>query len=226
MSLSFDFQALLRPVVEGDVDLVVQAAFFRNPAYKGTMVEVGAAKPDYLSVSASFRSLGWRVVSIEPNPYFCDLHRQKGFDIIECACGESDRDDASFFVVQTNGIYHGQQVTGESFSSLGVRGKYANLMKSVPSLQKEIKVKVRRLDTLLQENAPDISAIDLVCIDVEGWELEVLNGLSFETYTPKVLIVENLFSEASYSEYLAKKGYVLWRRLDPNEIFVRAELLA
>src|SRR5271169_6447682 len=53
-------------VVEGDVDLIVQDAFFPDPAYRGTMIEVGAAKPDYLSVSATFRERGWRVISIEP----------------------------------------------------------------------------------------------------------------------------------------------------------------
>ena len=215
----------MNSLVEGDVDRVVQDAFFADPAYRGTMIEVGAAKPDYLSVSARFRSLGWRVLSIEPNPYFCELHRQGGSDVIECACGESDQDDVSFSIVQTSGMYYGQQVTHESFSSLGVRGKYANLMKSVSASVNEIKVKVRRLDTILREHAPEISAIDIVCVDVEGWELEVLNGLSFEVYKPKVLIIENLFLEQLYLDYMMQKGYALWKRIQPNDIFVRRDLL-
>lgn len=215
---------ILQRSVEGDVDLVVHSAFFPDPAYKGTMIEVGAAKPDYLSISASFRDSGWAVLSVEPNPYFCALHRRSGHDIIECACGESDQDDVSFFIVQTNGMYHGQQVTHESFSSLGMRGKYAELMKTVPSMQKEIKVKVRRLDSILEEYAPDASEIDLLCVDVEGWEMEVLNGLSFERYSPKVLIIENLFGERSYPEFMTQKGYALWKRLEPNDIYVRQNL--
>ena len=211
--------------VEGDVDRVVQEAFFRDPAYLGTMIEVGAAKPDYLSVSARFRSLGWRVLSIEPNPHFCELHRQRGSDVIECACGESDQDDVSFSVVQTSGMYHGQRVTHESFSSLGVRGEYANLMKLVTASVNEIKVKVRRLDTVLREHASDITAVDIVCVDVEGWELEVLNGLSFDVFRPKVLIIENLFLEQLYIDYMTQKGYALWQRIQPNDIFVRRDLL-
>lgn len=217
---------LLRPIVEGNVDLVVQQAFFRDPNYRGTMIEVGAAKPDYLSIGANFRSVGWRVVSIEPNPYFCELHRKQGLPIIECACGESDNDDVSFFVVRTSGIYHGGQVTDESFSSLGVRGKFADLMKSVPSSVQEIKVKVRRLDTILRDHAPDITAIDIVCIDVEGWEIEVLKGLSLDVYKPRVLIIENVFLDESYTEFMVKRGYSLWRRIEPNDIFVRRELPA
>lgn len=213
-------------IVEGDVDLVVQEAFFADRTYIGTMIEVGAAKPDYLSVSATFRSLGWRVISIEPNPYFCEMQRQKGFEVMECACGEADRDDVSFFVVQTDATYQGQPVTNESFSSLGVRGKYAEMMKSVPTTVSEIKVKVRRLDTILRAQANEIGEIDIVCIDVEGWEMEVLGGLSFEIYKPKVFIVENLFVEQAYVDYFARKGYALWKRLEPNDIFVRHGLLS
>lgn len=163
-----DAPAERQAIVEGDVDLVVQQAFFADPAYRGTMVEVGAAKPDYLSVSATFRSRGWRVLSIEPNPYFCELQRRQGFEVIECACGDADRDDVNFFVVKTDATYKDRPVTNESFSSLGVRGKYAEMMKTAPTSIGEIKVKVRRLDTILREHASDLREIDVVCIDVEG----------------------------------------------------------
>jgi FkbM family methyltransferase len=214
------------PAVEGDVDLVVQDAFFPDPAYRGTMIEVGAAKPDYLSVSATFRSRAWRVVSIEPNPYFCEMQRRQGNDVLQYACGDTDQDDVSFFVVRTDATYQGEPVTNESFSSLGVRGQYAEMMKSVPTSVDEIKVKLRRLDTILREHAADLGEVDVVCIDVEGWELEVLSGFSFELHQPKVLIVENLFLDATYVDYFAKKGYALWKRLEPNDIFVRCDLRA
>jgi len=213
-------------VVEGDVDLVVQDAFFPDPAYRGTMIEVGAAKPDYLSVSATFRSRGWRVISIEPNPYFCEMQRYQGNDVLQYACGDTDQDDVSFFVVRTDATYQGEPVTNESFSSLGVRGKYAEMMKSVATSMDETKVKVRRLDTILREHAADLGEIDVVCIDVEGWELEVLSGFSLELHKPKVLIVENLFLDPSYVDYFAQRGYTLWKRLEPNDIFVQSDLRA
>ena len=213
-------------VVEGDVDLVVQEAFFPDPAYRGTMIEVGAAKPDYLSVSATFRSRGWRVISIEPNPYFCEMQRRQGNDVLQYACGDTDKDDVSFFVVRTDATYQGEPVTNESFSSLGVRGQFAEMMKSVPTSTDEIKVKVRRLDTILREHAGDLGEVDVVCIDVEGWELEVLSGFSFELHKPKLLIVENLFLDQAYVDYFAQRGYPLWKRLEPNDIFVRRDLLA
>jgi FkbM family methyltransferase len=147
--------------------------------------------------------------------------------VIECACGAEDADGAPFFVVKMDTTYQGEAVTNESFSSLGVRGKYAEMMKtlakSVATSVEEIQVKVRRLDTVLQEHAGDVCEIDLVCVDVEGWELEVLGGLTFEKYRPKVLIVENLFLEKAYVEFLEERGYRLWRRIEPNDVFVRRD---
>jgi hypothetical protein len=68
-------------------------------------------------------------------------------------------------------------------------------------------VKVRRLDSTLRQHASDLREIDIVCVDVEGWELEFLSGLSFGVYKPKLLIVENLFLDPAHQNYLAQKGY-------------------
>jgi hypothetical protein len=53
----------------------------------------------------------------------------------------------------------------------------------------------------------------------------VLGGLSFNVYKPKVLIIENLFLEQGYVDYFVQKGYALWKRLEPNDVFVRQDLL-
>ena len=54
---------------EHDIDIVVKNAFFAE--FKpGVFVEVGAARPDYLSISESFRKQGWKIIAIEPNPKF------------------------------------------------------------------------------------------------------------------------------------------------------------
>jgi hypothetical protein len=86
-----------------------------------------------------------------------------------------------------------------------------------------IRVNVRRLDTLLTEHAPELEHVDLVSIDVEGWELEVLAGFSLERYRPTVLIVENVLEDAGYRRALDQRGYVLWRHVWPNDAYVRTK---
>ncbi len=208
---------------EGEVDRVVLNAFFRGRA-RGVLVEVGAARPDYLSISASFRDLGWKIIAIEPNPEFCAAHRAKGYDVLEYACSDEDSDSANFFVVDSKGTdYLDGTVSFESFSSLGIKDQFADLYETAKANTnvKTIPVKVRKLDTILIEHEPDLVEIDVLAIDVEGWELNVMRGFTLERYSPKVVILENVFKDLRYTAYMRERGYHLWRTLKPNEIYVR-----
>jgi FkbM family methyltransferase len=208
---------------EGGLDRIVRDRFFADVT-AGIFIDVGAAGPDFLSMSALYRELGWRVIAIEPNPVFCAAHRAAGHEVYAYACSDHDEDDVDFEVVDSHGgDYKGGSVTYESFSSLAVKPAYRALK---PELDvKRIKVDVRRLDTILGDHAPEVEQLHLVSVDVEGWELEVLDGLDFERYRPAVLIVENLFAEASYRRALRARGYVLWRRRAPNDVYVSPALL-
>lgn len=209
---------------EGGVDYIVQKKFFPDAGAGKIFVEVGAARPDYLSTSAHFRNQGWRIIAIEPNPDFCKLQRDKGHEVLQYACGTKDEDDVDFFVVNSHGVdYLGGSVSFESFSSLGVKAPYAELKSDLD--QKKIKVNVRRLDTILQTHAADVSEIDILSIDVEGWELEVIAGLNMQKFRPKVMIIENLFVSKEYRTAIKAHGYVLWKHIYPNDVYVRLDLI-
>ncbi|MGD0520460.1 MAG: FkbM family methyltransferase [Terracidiphilus sp.] len=202
---------------EADVDRIVQQRFFPGQS-SGIFVEVGAARPDYLSNSALYRSLGWTVIAIEPNPEFCKLHRERGFPILEYACGDHDQDGVDFSVVKTHGVqYLGGDVSYESHSSLAIKDSHARLESNLDI--RKIKVNLRRLDTILRTHAAEIGPIDLLSVDVEGWELEVLDGLDFHRYRPRVMVIENLFRDRKYRAYMRAKGYKLWRCVRPNDIY-------
>src|SRR6266849_5886728 len=112
-------------MAEGGVDGLVAHRFFSGP---GIFVEVGAARPDFLSVSAHFREFGWRVIAIEPIPEFCELQRKAGHEVLQYACGEVDQDGVDFTVVDSHeGAYEDGNVSFESFSSLGIKPSYATL---------------------------------------------------------------------------------------------------
>lgn len=189
------------------------------------MLEIGAARPDWLSLGKPFRRLGWDVLGVEPNPVFAELQRSAGNDVAEVALSDCDLDAADFTIVDCKGArYREGKVSFESWSSLGIRGKFADL--EVPPDRKTISVRVCRADTLLRELRPGWTSIDLIAIDVEGWEIEVLSGLDFEFYRPKVVIMENLFIDRTYRRFMKQRGYVLFKRSAPNEIYVRPEMLS
>ena len=204
---------------EGDVDKIVRRRFFPGAGHGRVFVDVGAAGPDYLSIGALYRSIGWRVIAVEPNPVYCEAHRARGHEIYEYACGARDEDNVDFVVVDSHGAeYEKGQVSYESFSSLAVKESYAALKDNLD--RKTIKVNLRRLDTILRIYAPDIDRIDILSVDVEGWELEVLDGLNMPRYRPRVMIIENLFDDKKYRSYMKNLDYVLWRSLPPNEVYV------
>jgi FkbM family methyltransferase len=205
---------------EGGVDHAVHKAFFARPRTGRVFVDVGAARPDYLSISSRFRSMGWKVLSIEPNPEFCRLYEGRGLEVLQYACGERDADDVPFQVVDSHGAdYGGGKVSFESFSSLGIKEGYASLKADLDV--RTIPVKLRRLDTILREHAPEVERIDILSIDVEGWELEVLRGIDLERYRPRVMIVENYFNTRDYRVFARDHGYRRWRRIYPNDVYVR-----
>jgi len=209
---------------EGNVDHIVNKRFFLDVS-DGIFVDVGAARPDYLSVSALFRSKGWKVLAIEPNPAYEEHYQRLGLEILPFACGDHDEDGVDFVVVNSHGAsYEGGNVSYESWSSLSIKDSYANLKSDYDVTN--IKVSLRRLDSIIKTYAPEATEIDLISIDIEGWELDALSGLDFNVYKPRVLIVENLFYAAAYRSFMDKRGYVLWRRLTPNDIYVRSELLS
>ncbi len=210
-------------LAEGALDVKVRRRFFPRDDSDRTFVEVGAARPDYLSISAHFRELGWRVIAVEPNPEFCEIHKKLGYDILQFACGDRDEDNVDFTIVDSSGVdYRGGKVTFESFSSLGVKESFSQLKDNL--VTRNIKVNLRKLDTILETYAPEVNQIDILSIDVEGWELEVLSGLNIKRFRPRCVILENLFSDVKYERYMRDHGYVLWRTLSPNQTFISSEM--
>lgn len=205
---------------EGGLDRTIHARFFKHAPHRLVCVEVGAARPDYLSMTSFFRDRGGRVIAIEPNPEFVAAHRARGHEVYAFACADYDADEVAFTIVDSQGAaYDGGAVSYESFSALAIKPEYAALKRDLDT--REIRVAVRRLDTILATYAPEVTALDLVSVDVEGWELEVLRGLSFDRYQPKVLVIENLFDSHEYTGWLAERGYVRWKRIAPNDVYVR-----
>lgn len=209
----------LTGTAEGEIDRIVERRFFAS-GKPGRMLEIGAARPDWLSIGSHFRAKGWDVLSVEPNPVFADMHRALGHDVAEVACGAENRDGVDFTVVDCHGTaYRDGAVSFESFSSLGIRGDFAKLDQT--GTHRQIKVDVRTADTILSASRPQWRRVDLLAIDIEGWEIEALSGLCFARHKPRVVILENLFVSSAYHRFMRSRGYVLWRMSFPNEVWVR-----
>lgn len=82
-----------------------------------------------------------------------------------------------------------------------------------------VSVPARTLADVLAEHAPD-RIIDLLSLDVEGYELDVLRGLNLSRNRPRHIVVEARF-EAEIDEYLTGYGFTLVDRLSFHDLLYR-----
>jgi FkbM family methyltransferase len=187
---------------ESGFDKIIYNNFF-NSIDSGTLVEVGAGHPVEISTSLFYKERGWRTISIDPNPKFVKLHKEAGREIYEYACGYEDKDDVNFYVYAD-----GNEM---SYSSLGAKYRNVNYY--------EIKVRVRTLNSILDNL--NITKLDIVTIDTEGWEIEVMQGFDTNKYSPEVIVLENIYNNSNYHNYMNDIGYTLYQRIAINEIYKR-----
>jgi FkbM family methyltransferase len=145
----------------------------------GFYVDVGAAHPTKDSVTRLFYLNGWSGINVEPNPgYFSLLKRERPKDINLC-CAVADYEGEAEFQFVSN---------DPNLSSLG---KIPDDLISKHQLKiKPIKIRVSTLHQILMDH--QVSKIDFLKIDAEGFEKQVLAGAQLQKHPPRVLLIESV----------------------------------
>ena len=173
-------------------------------APSGFFVEIGANDPRYASQTWHLEQLGWTGVLVEPQPDLADnLRRQRTAKVFSVAC--SSRANA------------GQRM------KLHVAGALSSLererMAPGAELERVIEVPIRTLDDVLAEAHAPVP-IDLVSLDVEGHELQVLDGFTLSRWKPRLILLEDHVSDLTKHRFLTAQGYRLVRRVENNGWYV------
>ena len=86
-------------------------------------------------------------------------------------------------------------------------------------LERVIEVPIRTLDDVLAEaQAP--APIDLISLDVEGHELQVLDGFTLSRWKPRLILLEDHVGDLTKHRFLSAQGYRLVRRVENNGWYV------
>ena len=181
-----------------------QVREFFGGARSGFFVEVGANHPQFASQTWHLEQLGWTGVLVEPQPDLADnLRRHRTARVFAVACSS-----------QTNA---GQQM------KFHVAGALSSLdpdrMAPGAELQRVIEVPIRTLDDVLIEAQAPVP-IDLVSLDVEGHELQVLDGFTLGRWQPRLILLEDHVGDLSKHRFLSAQGYRLIRRVENNGWYV------
>ena len=146
--------------------------FFKQKT-DGIYVDVGASHPKILSQTWFLEEMGWSGVLVEPHPKMFQLlceQRLRSHTVHAAAGAES----------------------GEAELLLGVIHQHSTLAPLLgdPLTGEKIRVPLRTLDSILTKAG--VSKIDFLSIDVEGTELQVLQGLNLEKYAPRLILGEDI----------------------------------
>ena len=173
---------------QGRIDLKILP--FLQEIENGFFIEAGALDGLFQSNTKLLEDLGWHGLLVEPSEsaYNECLKNRKCY-IENCALVSSDFTD-EFVYGEFN--YNG-------FQGLGARS----------SIQPTgVKVKAKTLTNLLDEK--NITEVDFISLDVEGYEIEVLKGIDFNRIMVKYMIVEvnsDFYSLNDLDTFLSSKGF-------------------
>jgi hypothetical protein len=85
---------------------------------------------------------------------------------------------------------------------------------------KSICVPTMTLDTILAWSG--FPRLDFLSVDVEGTEIDVLNGFDLERWKPKAMILESWTDPSNYHELLTPR-YDRVQRIEFNDLYLRRE---
>jgi FkbM family methyltransferase len=182
----------------------LKLAFLAQPA--GFFVEVGANDPVSGSQTWELERRGWPGVLVEPQPSLAAaLTQQRTAKVFAAACTSRENSGTTMPLYLAGG--------SSSFD------KALNTTEIRP--HGVIDVPTRTLDDILIEaGAP--AEIDFVSIDVEGHEVEVLDGFDLAKWRPKLLMVEDFLLHLRLHRCLTGHGYRWLRRTGINNWYVPA----
>ena len=206
------------------VDVVIEN-IFRNKK-KGFYIDVGCQHPIKNNNTYLLNKKGWKGINIDLDKDNIDLFNiSRPYDeniniAISNEIGETDL----FF-------YHKKSPINTINKKIS---EYQNA--KVTQIKK---IKTDTLNNIISASKYNNSKFDLLSIDVEGHELQVLQGLDFDRYSPDVIIVEfldlsiskleiknqsieNLFNTDLY-KFLISKNYIFVNFIYADLIFVKKE---
>lgn len=150
----------------------------------GTFIEIGANDGKTGSFTYNLASIGWYGFNFEPVPRLfekcCDNHKThanvKNFQI---ALGNTSSEAE---IIDANTLSTMDIDTAKAYKNIP---QFSRIFKNSSNVHK---VRVERLDSIVDEY--NIKEVDVLVLDVEGYEETVLDGFTIDTIQPKIFIIE------------------------------------
>jgi FkbM family methyltransferase len=187
---------------EGE-DLLLDKIF--SGQTKGFYVDVGAHHPSRFSNTRRLHERGWRGINIDPSPAAkTAFDAARPVDInLQLAIDETPG-ERTWFEIDEPAV---STLSRELAAERAHDGRWTQ--------QRESLVPARPLRDVLHEHVPKGVHIDLLNIDVEGWEMPVLRSNDWDLFPPRVVMIESRAEAwpdaltSSEYQFLRERGYEL-----------------
>jgi FkbM family methyltransferase len=184
-------------------DKLLDALRKQIPSIPKNYIGVGANEPLHRSNTFLLYTHGFRGLVIEANQELLDLHRdQRPGDTQVCALVGDKRTEQIFAVNKTHEL---SRVCEDEES----------LPEGTIKVERRI---VESLDDIIGRVMPDLGEVGVLCVDCEGYDLKVLQGLNWKRHSPWVVVVEE--SEISMGEFLKQLGYRILETCQISGVYV------
>lgn len=179
-------------------------------------VDVGSNHPVRYSNTLNMYLDGGMGICIDANKDLVDLFRKiRKRDIVVRSAISDVEEEVTFHISSDDLVSTADTETFEEWSK-----KW--------NFEKEEVIKTRTLNSVLVENLPDNQKIDVLSIDVEGYDFKVLKSIDLDLYRPKIIVIEihglQLLSSDSTKndiiKYLSNYGYILKHYANINAYFI------
>lgn len=182
----------------------------------GVFIDVGAYSPIKMSNSYHFERNEWQVYCIEANPNLIPKLKKHRKNVYNYAVYDVDKEKTKFHIVY--GPWGGKKDTTAGCSAIELDPQYLKDNESQITKIEKIEVEQITLNTFIQNQ--QIKEIDILKIDVEGGEYKVLKGIDLEKHRPKVILVEDSYSNEKLDIYLTRHRYLLHKTFRYNKFYI------
>ncbi len=184
---------------EGE-DLIVDSLL--GSKEKGFYVDFGAYKPDKYSNTLRFYVQGWNGLNIDATPGSMKAFKKLRPRDINIECGISDKEDEMvYFQFDEPALNTFDEMAAKSCERAGyklIRKTYVNT--HTPMF-------------LMDRYVPEDTKIDVMDIDIEGFDNLIVDSIDWSKYKPTIVMIEKKMYDRSNvmisNEVLTSNGYQL-----------------
>lgn len=180
---------------------MILANIFRK-IENGTYVDIGAFHPLRGSNTHYFyRFKGWTGINIEPNP--------EGFKAFQAI--RTKDTNLNMGVSSKTGKLHYYMVDSlPEMNTFSLEFLQSNGLESY--ISRTLEVQTYPLSTILDQHLPGGKSIDILSVDVEGFDLEVLQSNNWQKYRPTAIVAETGLKDLEHNQtrlFLESLGYTM-----------------